>query len=143
MLVHALLAAVDLQSSPEAVRTAAAIHGRLVDATDEEIEAAATTVKATLLHPIMRRAARGADNGGLRRETPILLRRADGTLAEGIVDLAFHEETSDFTGWTVVDFKTGGEFEANKATYTAQVALYVEAIEKATNLPTRGILFVV
>ena len=114
-----------------------------MDATGEEIEAAATIVSATLLHPIMRRAARGANNSGLRRETPILLRRADRTLAEGIVDLAFHEETSDFTGWTVVDFKTGGEFEANKATYTAQVALYVEAIEKATSLPTRGILFVV
>jgi ATP-dependent exoDNAse (exonuclease V) beta subunit len=134
---------VDLEASPEAVRTAAAIHGRLVGATDEEIEAAATTVKETLLHPIMRQAARGAENGGLRRETPILLRRADGTLAEGIVDLAFREGTSDFTGWTVVDFKTGGEFEANKATYTAQVALYVEAIERATKLPTRGILFVV
>jgi len=91
----------------------------------------------------MRRAARDADNGGLRRETPILLRRADGTLAEGIADLAFHEETSDFTGWTVVDFKTGSEFEANKDTYTAQVALYADAIGKATNLPTRGILFVV
>lgn len=143
VLVHALLAAVDLRSSPEVVRTAAAIHGRLVDATEEEIEAAATTVNAMLLHPIMRRAARGADNGGLRRETPILLRRADGTLAEEIVDLAFQEQTSDFVGWTVVDFKTGGEFEANKATYTAQVALYMEAIENATNLPTRGILFVV
>ena len=91
----------------------------------------------------MRRAARGADNGGLRRETPILLRRDDGTLAEGVADLAFHEETSDFTGWTVVDFKTGADFETNQARYAAQVALYVEAIEKATNLPTRGILLVV
>jgi ATP-dependent helicase/nuclease subunit A len=143
VLVHALLAAVDLQASPETVRSVAAIQGRLVDATGEEIEAAATIVTATLLHPIMLRATRGADNGGLRRETPILLRRADGTLAEGVVDLAFHEETSEFTGWTVVDFKTSGEFEANKATYTTQVALYVEAIEKATNLPTRGILFAV
>jgi ATP-dependent exoDNAse (exonuclease V) beta subunit len=142
VLVHALLAAVDLQASPEAVRIGAAIQGRLVDGTDEEIEAAATTVSSTLLHPIMRRAARGGDNGSLRRETPILLRRADGTLAEGIVDLAFHEETPDFSGWTVVDFKTGNEFEANKATYAAQVALYVEAIEKATNLSTRGILLV-
>ena len=143
VLVHALLAAVDLQASPEVIRGAASIQGRLVDATSEEIEAAATTVNATLLHPIMRRAARGADNGGLRRETPILLRRADGTLTEGIVDLAFHEETSDFSGWTVVDFKTGGEFEANKSTYTTQVALYVESIEKVTRLPTRGILFAV
>ena len=89
VLMHALLAAVNLQASPEAVRIASAIHGRLVDATGEEIEAAATTVTATLLHPIMRRAARGAENGGLRRETPILLRRDDGILAEGIVDLAF------------------------------------------------------
>jgi hypothetical protein len=38
---------------------------------------------------------------------------------------------------------TGSEFEANKDTYTAQVALYADAIGKATNLPTRGILFVV
>jgi ATP-dependent helicase/nuclease subunit A len=66
VLVHALLAAVDLQASPEVIRGAAAIQGRLVDATSEEIEAAATIVNATLLHPIMRRAARGADNGGPR-----------------------------------------------------------------------------
>jgi ATP-dependent exoDNAse (exonuclease V) beta subunit len=97
----------------------------------------------TLLHPIMRRAARTEDGPGLRRETPVLLRRADGTLAEGTVDLAFRDETADFNGWTVVDFKTGAEFEANQASYTVQVALYAEAIGKATSLPTKGILFVV
>jgi ATP-dependent exoDNAse (exonuclease V) beta subunit len=143
VLAHAILADVDLQSSPEAVRVAARIHGRLVDATEEEIIAAATTVETTLLHPIMRRAARAAAIDGLRRETPILLQCADGTLAEGTVDLAFREETPDFSGWTVVDFKTGGEFEASHARYTAQVALYAESIGKATSLPTRGILFVV
>jgi hypothetical protein len=37
----------------------------------------------------------------------------------------------------VVDFKTGGEFEANQAVYTAQLALW-----KATSLPTKAILFV-
>jgi ATP-dependent exoDNAse (exonuclease V) beta subunit len=143
VLVHAILADVDLQSSAEAVRVAAEIHGRLVDATKAEIQAAAATVEATLLHPIMRRAARAADNDGLRRETPILLQRADGTLAEGTADLAFREETPDFNGWIVVDFKTGGEFEANQARYTTQVALYAEAIGKATSLPAKGILFVV
>jgi ATP-dependent exoDNAse (exonuclease V) beta subunit len=142
VLVHAVLAAVDLQASPDAVRALAAIHGRLVDATDEETEAAATTVNTILLHPIMHRARR-SKNGGLRRESPILLRRADGTLAEGVVDLAFHEETTEFTGWTVVDFKTGGEFVANSATYAAQVALYMEAIEKTTKFRTQGILFVI
>jgi ATP-dependent exoDNAse (exonuclease V) beta subunit len=143
VLVHAILADVDLQSSPEAVRLAAGIHGRLVDATEEEIRAAAVTVETTLLHPIMRRAASAAENHELRRETPILLQRADGSLVEGAVDLAFREDTSDFNGWTAVDFKTGGEFEANQVRYTAQVALYAEAIRKATSLPTKGILFVV
>jgi ATP-dependent exoDNAse (exonuclease V) beta subunit len=42
-----------------------------------------------------------------------------------------------------VDFKTSREFEVNQAKYTAQVALYVEAIQKATHLPARGILLVV
>jgi hypothetical protein len=75
VLVHAVLAAVDLRSSPEGVRAAAAMHGRLVNATHEEIEAAATAVQTALLHPLMRRAARAADSDGLRRETPILLQR--------------------------------------------------------------------
>jgi ATP-dependent exoDNAse (exonuclease V) beta subunit len=114
-----------------------------VDATEEEVQAAAATVKTTLLHPIMRRAAVAAANDGLRREAPIMLQRADGTLVEGSADLAFREEAPDFNGWTVVDFKTGSEFEANQARYTAQVALYAEAIGKATNLPTKGILLVV
>jgi ATP-dependent exoDNAse (exonuclease V) beta subunit len=143
VLVHAMLADVDLQASPEAVRVAARIHGRLVDATEDEIESAAATVEATLVHPIMRRAGRAADDDGLRRETPILLSRADGTLVEGTADLAFREEAPDFDGWTVVDFKTGGEFEANRSRYVSQVRLYAEAIGKATSLPTKGILFVV
>lgn len=42
-----------------------------------------------------------------------------------------------------MDFKTGGDFENSQARYSAQVALYVEAIEKTTNLPTRGILFAI
>jgi ATP-dependent helicase/nuclease subunit A len=87
-------------------------------------------------------AARATDSDGLRRETPILLQRADGILAEGVVDLAFREETSDFSGWTVVDFKTDGEFEVKNAKYTAQVALYADAIRKATGLPARGSLFI-
>jgi ATP-dependent exoDNAse (exonuclease V) beta subunit len=143
VLVHAILADVDLQSPPEAVRLAAGIHGRLVDATEDEIRAAAVTVETALLHPIMRRAARAADNHELRREAPILLQRADGTLAEGTVDLAFREDTPDFNGWTVVDFKTGAEFEANRARYTTQLTLYAEAVGQATSLPTKTILFVV
>jgi ATP-dependent helicase/nuclease subunit A len=109
----------------------------------EEIDAAGTAVAATLVHPIMRVAAGGARNGRHRRETPVLLQREDSTLLEGVVDLAFRLETSDFKGWAVVDFKTSREFEVNQAKYTAQVALYVEAIHKATHLPAKGILLVV
>jgi ATP-dependent exoDNAse (exonuclease V) beta subunit len=142
-LAHSLLAVIDLDADLNAVRAAAAVHGRLVAATAQEIDGAVTAVAAALAHPIMRRAAAGARNGGLRRETPVLLQREDNTLVEGVVDLAFRQEASDFNGWAVVDFKTSREFEANQAKYTAQVALYAEAIHKATHLPARGILLVV
>ena len=78
----------------------------------------------------MRRAA-SVDLMNLRRETPIILRRQDGSLVEGVVDLAFREEAADFE-WTAVDFKTDREFD-----YTAQVALYAQAIEKATESSVR------
>ena len=137
-----ILAAVDLNATSEEIGTAARVHGRLVGATEPEIEAAVHTVVAALAHPLMRRAASVAASN-LRRETPILLRREDGTLVEGVVDLAFREEAADFTGWTVVDFKTDREFELGRAEYTAQVALYAEAIEKATNSSVSGILLVI
>jgi len=140
--VHSLLAAIDLDADIEGIRAAAAVHGRLVAATDKEIDAAVTAVAAALAHPIMRRAAAGAGAGGVRRETPVLLQREDGTLVEGVVDLAFRQEASDFNGWAVVDFKTTREFEANEAKYTAQVGLYVAAIHRATRLPTKGTLLV-
>jgi ATP-dependent exoDNAse (exonuclease V) beta subunit len=141
-LVHSMLAAVDLSCAPADIDSAAALHGRLVNATKEEIDAAVTTVVDTLNHPLMRRAA-ALSTGSLRREVPIMLRRDDGTLAEGVVDLAFLEEGPDFAGWTVVDFKTDREFESGRAEYSTQVGLYVEAIEKATNSSARGILLVI
>jgi ATP-dependent exoDNAse (exonuclease V) beta subunit len=142
-LVHSLLAAIDFDADLDAVRAAAAVCGRLVAATEKEVDAAVTAVAAALVHPIMRRAAAAAGAGRARRETPVLLQREEGILVEGVVDLAFQQETSDFNGWVVVDFKTSREFEANQAKYTAQVGLYVEAIHKATRLPTKGALLVV
>jgi ATP-dependent exoDNAse (exonuclease V) beta subunit len=141
-LVHGILAAVDLNASSEEIGAMARVHGRLVDATETEIEAAVHTVVGALAHPIMRRAASVAASD-LRRETPIFLRREDGTLVEGVVDLAFREEAADFTGWTVVDFKTDREFELGRGQYTTQVALYAEAIEKAMDSSANGILLVI
>jgi hypothetical protein len=114
------------------IKTGAAISGRLVGATEEEVQAAIAAVGGALAHPILRRAAASARKGRLRRESPVLLRLDDGSLVEGTVDLAFHEDTSDFVGWTVVDFKTDREFEATSDRYIAQVRVYSEAVSVAT-----------
>jgi hypothetical protein len=52
-LVHAMLASIDLGASAEAVQASAAVHGRMFAATQEEIQAAITTVDAALQHPII------------------------------------------------------------------------------------------
>jgi ATP-dependent exoDNAse (exonuclease V) beta subunit len=141
-LVHAILATIDLDAGAEAIQASAAINGRLVGATEEEVQAAIVTVGAALGHPIVRRAAASAGRGALRRETPVLLAIDDGSLVEGVVDLAFREDASDFAGWTVVDFKTDSEVAEFSARYIAQVRLYANAVIVATGSPTRGIVLV-
>ena len=80
-------------------------------------------MRGALKHPLIQRAARAQ---ALRRETPVQHYRDDGTLIEGVVDLAFQEITPEFNGWTVVDFKTDREIEQAENQYRAQVAAYVE-----------------
>jgi ATP-dependent helicase/nuclease subunit A len=138
-LVHALLGSINLDASADAIQEAASVHGRLVAATDDEIRAATTTVAIVLAHPIIRRAAASAGNGGLRRETPIILRLEDGALVEGVVDLAFKEAA----GWTVVDFKTDREFKESSDRHLRQVQVYVNAVAAATDSPARGMLLVI
>jgi ATP-dependent exoDNAse (exonuclease V) beta subunit len=111
-----------------------------VQATPEEVDAAAQAARHALAHPVLRRAARAT---AVRRETPVLLRQADGRLAEGIVDLAFREETQQGARWTVVDWKTDREVGSRRATYERQVGLYAEAIAQATGEPAEGMLLVV
>jgi ATP-dependent exoDNAse (exonuclease V) beta subunit len=139
-LVHAVLAAVPLDAGAEALRASAALQGRLLEASPEEVAAAAVAAERALAHPVVRRAACAT---ALRRETPVLLQQGDGRLAEGIVDLAFREETSAGPRWTVVDWKTDRELGARRATYERQVGLYAEAISKATGEPAEGLLLVV
>ena len=113
---------------------------RLLGATDEEVAAAAASAVSALSHPVLRRASAA---GTLRRETPVLLKRQDGSLAEGIVDLAFREETPEAVRWTVVDFKTDRELGERRAVYEGQVALYARAIAEATGEPAEALLLVV
>jgi ATP-dependent exoDNAse (exonuclease V) beta subunit len=139
-LVHETLAAVALDDDADAVRAAATLQGRMLGASDAEVAAAAHAANAALAHPVLRRAAA---SGSVRRETPVLLRREDGSLAEGIVDLAFREGSGTDARWTVVDFKTDRELGERRAAYEAQVGIYVEAIATATGEPAEGLLLVV
>jgi ATP-dependent exoDNAse (exonuclease V) beta subunit len=142
-LVHAMLASIDLDADAKAVQASAAVHGRMFDATEEEIQAAIITVGVALQHTILRRATASRGKGNIRRETPVLLRLDDDCIAEGVLDLAFREQTSDFDGSTVVDFKTDQEFSTATSRYIAQVTLYARAVQAATDLPARGIILVV
>jgi ATP-dependent exoDNAse (exonuclease V) beta subunit len=132
-LVHATLAAVDLAAPVAEVSAVAAIEGRLLGASDEEVAAATAAVAGALAHPLLRRAA-GARR--VARETPLAMVLEDGTLVEGVVDAAFEEAD----GWTVVDFKTDVELAARRDDYCRQVALYARAIACATGKAARPVL---
>lgn len=132
-LVHALLAELPLDCDARAREDLAHAHARLLGAPAAEAEAACEAARAAFAHPLMQRAA-AAD--ALRRETPILLRAPDGSIVEGIVDLAFREGDT----WTVVDFKTDLGDSAQPH-YLVQVRLYADAITRATGQPSRAVLF--
>jgi ATP-dependent exoDNAse (exonuclease V) beta subunit len=131
ILVHALLAAVPLDASREVVRDLAALHARVLGASDEERDAAARIAEQALAHDLLA-AARAAVVAGrpCRREASISIVR-DGMLIDGQIDLAF--ETS--AGWTVVDFKTDAELGEAEDIYRRQVALYAAALSTVTGTP--------
>jgi ATP-dependent exoDNAse (exonuclease V) beta subunit len=134
-LVHALLAAVPLDATADDVRAVAELQARLLAATDEERGVAAIAVHRVLQHPRIA-AARGAQAAGRRvwREVPLAI-TVERTLVDGQCDLAY--ETDD--GWVVIDFKTDVVF-ATDDVYRRQVALYAEALTRATGSPARGVL---
>ncbi len=135
-LVHLVLADVPFDAGEEAIETLARAHARLIGATDEERGAATRAVVAALQHPLLVRAAAATR---VRREVPLVYPMADGTLAEGVADLAFEEGEGDDSRWTVVDFKTDLADGADEA-YRGQIALYVEAIAAATGRSAEGVL---
>lgn len=127
-LVHAVLAEVDLGAGADDVQRAAALAGRLLGAPDDEIAAAMRATRAALAHPLLRRAT-AAER--CRRECPMQTVLDDGTLVEGVVDLAFREVDGG-ARWTVVDFKTDVELGRLRDKYDAQLTLYARALEQAT-----------
>lgn len=135
-LVHATLAAVRLDANADQVRQIAALYARILGADDTENAAAAAAVRSALTHPLMVRARVALVQGRCRRETPITLTLADGTLVEGVLDLAFQEKDA----WTVVDFKTDRELEKELAHYKRQVGLYTLSVRRSTGQICEGVL---
>ncbi len=136
--MHAILAEVELDAEEAGVSVVALAQGRIVGASPVEIEAGAAAAKSALLHPIMRRAAASDRRGECRREAPILLPLDDGTMIEGVIDLAFREMGAAGPEWTVVDFKTDVELTERRAKYETQILLYVKAISAATGSRRAG-----
>jgi ATP-dependent exoDNAse (exonuclease V) beta subunit len=148
-LVHAVLATLPMQASSGEVHEIAALHARLFAAPDDERDAAAGIAIKVLTHPRFE-LARAAESAGRRvwREVPVSLRvpstslragdpsEGETQLVDGQVDLAYETDT----GWVVIDFKTDIEIASAADAYKHQVALYVEAVERATGKPATGVL---
>ena len=104
---------------------------------DDDASAAAAVVERLMTHDVLVRARAADARGACRRETPVTCTMPDGTLVEGVVDLAFEEAGE----WTVVDYKTDREIAASgEDRYRRQVALYASAIAQATGQPAHAVL---
>jgi ATP-dependent exoDNAse (exonuclease V) beta subunit len=135
-LVHAVLARSPFDATRAALDDIAAVEARLL-AMDDDASAAAAVVERALQHELLVRARNADARGACRRETAVTLTLDEGTLVEGIVDLAFEEDGK----WIVVDYKTDREIAAvGEDAYRRQIALYASAIARATEQPATGVL---
>ena len=135
-LVHAVLATVPFDGSAEP-SDVADLYGRTLGATAVEVGAAVTVARTALAHPLLQGARAAAARGDCRREVPVSACLDDGTLIEGVVDLAYRDESGT---WTVVDFKTDKELNIALESYERQVALYADLISRATGQVARPVL---
>jgi ATP-dependent helicase/nuclease subunit A len=135
-LVHEVLARASFGATVDALVNLALVHARLLDLTADDARAAAAVVSRVLAVDLMRSASVADQRGACRRETPVTLRDASGTIIEGTVDLAFEESGR----WTVVDFKTDRELAARAPSYVRQVQLYADAVAAATGAPAEAVI---
>jgi len=131
-LVHALLAHAPFDADRAALNALSRSLARLLGATVAETTFAVDAAAAALEHPLLRAAASSSD---ARREVVISEQRSDGSIAEGVIDLAYRTASE----WIVVDFKTDAEVATHGA-YAEQLRLYVTALQHATGEPARGVL---
>jgi ATP-dependent exoDNAse (exonuclease V) beta subunit len=131
-LVHAVLAHVPLDAERPRVSALCQALARLTGATDDETAASIDAVLAALAHPRLC-AARASTQA--RREVAVTQALGDGTLAEGIIDLAYLADE----GWIIIDFKTDATVDP-RGVYASQLHRYVEAVKRATGLAASGVL---
>jgi ATP-dependent helicase/nuclease subunit A len=125
LLLHAALRL----AGSEDIAGTVALQGRVLGATPGEIDAAVAAVGRALEHPLLLRARRAPTS---LREAPVTCRLEDGSVLDGIADLAFLDED----GWTVVDFKTG----ESRPEFENQVRWYAYAFRRLTGKPARAVL---
>jgi ATP-dependent exoDNAse (exonuclease V) beta subunit len=135
-LVHRVLRDVPLAAERVVVDRLARAHGRALMAPPGEVAAAGEAVARALAHPVLRRAAAAPE---VRRELPLCIRRDDGSLLEGVIDLLFREGAAADARWVVVDFKTDAEGEAAER-YRTQLGWYAWAVGRMTGAPASAIL---
>ena len=137
VLVHAVLAQAPLDADQQRIDDVARLEARVLGLSTADVFAAGLIVARVLAHDLASRARAAAASGRCRRETPVTYTLPDGTLVEGVVDLAFGEQGR----WWVVDYKTDRELgAAGEEQYRRQVALYTAAIARATGADAQGIL---
>ncbi len=153
-LVHRILAEVPLDADSGAVERLAGTLGRTLGSPETEITAATALAARALEHEVLgrARAALASEPGAVHREVPVFHvadpaapdgerdRERGAAIVEGVADLAFREVTDAGPRWTVVDYKTDRRRAGHRPEYEVQVACYVEAIERVSGEPTRGIV---
>ena len=137
VLVHIVLAQAPFDAGREALEEIARLEARLLGMTDEDAASATAVARRVLAHDLLARARAADARRACRRETPVTCTLPDGTLVEGIVDLAFEERDA----WTIIDYKTDRELvAAGEDGYRRQVALYASSIARATGRPASAVL---
>jgi ATP-dependent helicase/nuclease subunit A len=138
-LVHALLQHASLSAARSELEALAAFLGRSLGASPDEIAHAARDVAGALAQPLFERVRAAEARGELFRETPLSVRAPDGSLLEGVIDLAFREHTGGGSRLVLVDYKTDVELGRLEA-YTRQLARYAEALSLARGEPVQCLL---
>jgi ATP-dependent exoDNAse (exonuclease V) beta subunit len=132
-LVHAVLASVPLDADAASLARTVELARRVLGATEEEAAFAERCVARALESEFLSRARASSS---CRRESPVTFRDDDGSLVDGVVDLAFEEKGA----WVVVDFKTDRELESALAVYRRQVGLYARIVAQVTGREAKAIL---